>query len=287
MLLTLSTACVRDLVMPKGRRKPEIQLLDLPAYANEQLGLHGLVVTTDLLKGADRARVEALRERADKAGCACLVLVESDPQPLADPNDDKGEKAIERTEKVISAAAILGCNAAAIEISGPDREDTFELAIDRLQIAVERAEKLEMNLLISPGPGLTADAERVTELIKRVARFRVMTYPDFQKAAESGDPVSYLRRLTPYAGAVCASTVEFAPEKEPDGGADDLLAALEGLDDPEHSAYDLNPMIEAVRAVGFDGSVALDYRGEGDVTLGLLKSRAAVEAALVAAEEQG
>ena len=59
--------------------KPKLDLLDLPTYARNDLGLHGLNLSSELLAGVNRERLEKLRERADKAGCACLLLSMSDP----------------------------------------------------------------------------------------------------------------------------------------------------------------------------------------------------------------
>ncbi|MBX3364886.1 MAG: sugar phosphate isomerase/epimerase [Phycisphaeraceae bacterium] len=276
MLFTLSTSCLRPLLLGTGTRKPKLDLMDVPRFARDQLGLHGLTLSTDLLAGASRRTLEALRERADKAACACLVLIESEPQPFGSEDPNLGDGAVERTERVIQAAHILGCNAAAVQVAGADDATSFENATDRLKVALERAERLELNLLISPTDGLTNRAERVTELIKAVGRFRMMTFPDFERAAKTDNPVAYLRRLTPYAGAVCASTVKFTTavgEDEPDWSA---------LTDRsfEHEAYPVAPLIDAVQSVGFDGALAIEYRGRGDVTLGLLKTRAVLEAAL-------
>jgi hypothetical protein len=47
-----------------------------------------------------------------------------------------------------------------------------------------------------------------------------------------------------------------------------------------HEPYDLGAMVEAIASVGYDGSVAVDYRGDGDLTLGLLRSRSALELAI-------
>ena len=44
------------------------------------MGLGGLNLSTDLLVGADRARLERVRERSDRASCSCLLLIESEAQ---------------------------------------------------------------------------------------------------------------------------------------------------------------------------------------------------------------
>lgn len=278
MLLTLTTSMIRNLVAPR-RGKPKMDLLDTPQFAHETLGLRGLHLTTDLLVGITRDRLEELRERADKVGCACLLLIEPEAQPFADRSQDKGDGAIERTHRVLQAAHLLGCNAAAIRIAGQDNDDAFARAVERLKHTVERAERLEINLLIAPTKGLTARPDRLTDLIKAIGRFRVMTYPDFALASQTEDPVAYLRRLTPYAGAVCASTLAF----ECEGTEADWERLATGP--IPHVGYDLTPLVKAVRSVGFDGALGIDYRGKGDATLGAMMSRSVLEAALLADDD--
>ncbi len=272
MILTLAISTLRPLLIARGSSK--LSILDVPAFVKETLGLNGLHLTTERLSGYTRANLEQLRDRADKAACACLVLQETAPQSLADARSDVGERAVDRVQRVIEAAHVLGCNAAVISINAKDDDVSFERAVDRIREAVETAERLEINLLISPTEGLTADAERVTDMIKKIGRFRVMTYPDFQTASKAADPIAHLRRLTPYAGAVVASTMGF---KEMQGEEQDLAGGA------THVGFDLDEMVKTVVSVGYDGPLAVDYQGEGDVTMGALLSREALEAAIEAA----
>lgn len=279
MLLTmsLSSPAVVKGLSPQG-------LLGAPREVREQFGLSGLNLSTSLLKGADRTALAGLRDAADRAGCACLVLVEP-PIALADPRGRKADEALARARRLVEAASLLGCNSLAMGVTGKDDDDTFELAVDQLKEVAEAAEKRELNVLISPTEGLTEDPDRVAELIKRVGGFRIGTYPDFETASKSKDPIAYLRRLAPYAWAVNASTIEFvdlAEEAglEESGNEDDELDALaELLAAPEHVTYDLDAMVQAIAAVGYDGTLAVDYRGDAG-TLGIRQSCEALEAAL-------
>lgn len=277
MLLTLTATSMRS-AMAKGRagdKKPKLDLLDLPAFAREELGLHGLNLATELLAGVTRDRIERLRERADKAGCACLLLIESDPQPLGEQAEASGGGAVERLHRVVQAAHVLGCSAIALRAVGTDDPAVFQRTVDRLRKVVERAERLELNVLIAPMAGLTSTPERITDLIKKVGGFRVGTYPDFQAAAASTDPIGYLRRLTPYASVVCAATLKFKGEKDADPN-----------EPAPHEPYDLTPLVEAILSVGYDGTLALDYRGTGDAKLGIIRSRVALERLLAVAPEE-
>jgi sugar phosphate isomerase/epimerase len=279
MLLTmsLSSPAVVKGLSPQG-------LIGAPRAVHEQFGLSGLNLSTSVLKGADRAALAGLRDAADRAGCACLVLVEP-PLALADPRGTRADEALARARRLVEAASLLGCNSLALGVAGKNDDDTFELAVDQLKEITEAAEKRELNILISPADGLTADPDRVAELIKRVGGFRIGTYPDFQTASKAKDPIAYLRRLAPYAWAVSASTIEFvdlAEEAglEESGNEDEELDALaELLSAPEHVTYDIDAMVQAIAAVGYDGTLAVDYRGDAG-TLGIRQSCEALEAAL-------
>lgn len=295
MLLTLTVSAKRPVLT--GRRG-KVDLLTLPARIREELGLHGMNLATDMLAGADRSTISGLRDAADKSRCACLLLIELNALPLTSMRAD-GEKAQARVMNILEAASLLGCNSAAIGIAGPKTDLAAEHAIERLKPIVERAESLEVNLLLSPREGLTEEPDDLTGLIKRVGGFRIGTFPDFAAAQRSDDPAGYLRRLTPYASVVQATTMEFGdppepedtpvseakpakPESEPSDPAEALLAAIESLDDEvypvaPHIGYDLEPMLKSVVSVGFDGTMAISYEGEGDPTLGVERSRDALE----------
>lgn len=206
------------------------------------------------------------------------MLIEPDPQNFGSKDDKPALAAAERMSRVVDAAQILGCSAAAMRVTAPDDDEALLRVAGRLRPIMERAEKLDINLILAPEKGLTARPERVTELLKKVGGFRIGTYPDFETAAAQKDAVAYLHRLTPYASAVCASTTKFsASGKSPKADATLDEMAMKGA---VHSAYDLKPLIEAVISVGYDGPLALDYRGPGDVSVGIGLSRDAILNAL-------
>jgi sugar phosphate isomerase/epimerase len=243
-----------------------MQLTDLPRFTREMLNLYGLNVSTNLLAGADFQRLDQLRDAADKASCPCLVLIESEPQPFTDPNEAKGEQVVDRVGRVIQAANRLGCNSAAVAVCGADTPAGFAEATDRFKRILHAAERLEVNLLLMSHPGLTASPERLTDLIKKIGGFRVGTFPDFQAASASENPTHFLRRLTPYASALTASSVKFAPAKKPPGFV--------------HEPYDLAGLAATVTSVGYTGTIAIDYRGEDDPETGIVQTRTILEAAL-------
>jgi sugar phosphate isomerase/epimerase len=268
MLLTLSASSLRSRLAPRKGGKPStdgptLTLNDLPRFARQTLGLHGLNLITPMLAGADAGKLDALREAADKASCPILVLHETEPQPFGADDETAGSSAVERTLRVVKAAHRLGCNSIAVSVGGPDGEDAFENAIERLKEVLKPAEKMEVNILLAPAPGMTAEPDRLTELIKKVGGFRIGTFPNYFDASRFSDPGLYLRRLVPYASALTASCVSFRPGTA--GGK------------PVHEPYDLVEYTKVVQAVGYTGTLAIEYRGEGDPVEPLKAAKAVLE----------
>ena len=294
-MYSLNVNSIRSLLKKRGKNALSVQ--DLPRYTHEHLGLRALNLSTDLLKGMGRTEITRIRDNGDKVGCICLMLSEPEALDLGNSNENKADAAIDRMSRVIVAGSVLGCNAVSMSINAKDSDDVFELVSERMKQVLESADQVDINVLISPTSGLTQDPDRTTELVKAIGGFRIGTLPDFVAAHESGDATHYLRRLTPYATVVNASTLGFV-EAEPDdeamqaaeglSGLDALAAELEAMDDsapPVHVGYELEPMVSAIKAVGFSGNIALDYRGDGDGTLGVLQTKDAIEAALVSLAE--
>jgi len=300
MMFSLNPNSIRDVLKRRGSRA--VRVIELPKYTIDQFGLRALNLTTELLKGMSPDDLAEIRDAGDRVGCACLLLSQGAPIGVGEKDASKNDQAVDRIRRIIRAAGILGCNSVSIRLKGKDTDEVFDRSAETMKRALETADKAEMNLLIEPSEGLTEDPERLTDLVKAIGGFRIGTMPDFEAAARSGDPIVYLKRLTPYAAVVNASTLAFtlpdpekgdagAPERDEDaapGGLEELAAELEGMMDappPVHEGFDLNALVGAISAVGFDGNIALDYRGEEDGTLGVLHAKDAIEAALRAAAE--
>lgn len=286
-------------------------LTELPSFVRNELGLTGLLLTTDLLVGADRSRLMHVLECADKAACPVLALAEVNPLPLADPDDRKADAAVERCLRVAQAAHWMGCSAFAVPVLGVDTEEAMELAAERLKGVARKAEKLDLNLCISPCVGLTKTPEKVGELLKKIGGFRIGTMPDFAAAAGSADKIAYLRRLVPYASMVIASGVKFelagggkgeaapakrkaappaaapppvppAPAAKPKGKAKAKVVE-EVEDEPpapvevKHTAYDIKEMASVLVSVGYEGPIAIDFRGTGDPVPGIMHIKGVLE----------
>lgn len=237
-----------------------MSLLDLPDYACNHLQLRGLNIPASMLAGWSLEDLDRLRDRADKASCPCLVLVEDTGLKLAEP-EPACQEAIERVRRLAKAANRLGCNAISLCFEAPDTDDAFDQVAMQLKTLMPSLERLELNVLIAPFSGLTESPDRLTDLIKRVGGFRIGSMPNFGHAASTGNHVETLRKLAPYAGAIHATVNGFSKKGE-------------------HKGYSLTECVQAIRSVGFLNTLAIDYVGTGDPHKDIELARLELQAAL-------
>ncbi|MCZ6835439.1 MAG: TIM barrel protein [Planctomycetota bacterium] len=235
-------------------------LLDIPDYANRHLKLRGVNVPASMLSGWSLEDLDQLRDRADKATCPCLVLVEDTGLKLGAPEPLASEAAT-RVRRLATAANRLGCNAISLCFDAPNTDEAFDNVSTQLKALMPSLERLELNVLIAPYKGLTTSPDRLTDLIKRVGGFRIGSMPNFGHAAESGNTVETLRKLAPYAGAIHATVLGFTKKGQ-------------------HKGFDLSECVKAIRSVGFLNTLAIDFIGEGDPVENIEMARVQLEAAL-------
>lgn len=293
MLVTLCASALRSRM--KGHGSGNLTVVDLPRVARDELGLSGMVMPTELLVGADRQLLTKILESADKVQCPCLVLIESKPLQLAAARDADAAIAVDRCQRVAQAAAWLGCSAFSLKVEAEDTDDRLMLAALNLKPVSRRSEKLELNLCLQPHPGLTANPERLTELLKKIGGFRVGTLPTFTGALASDDPMGYMRRLAPYASAILVQadglagspTEKVAPKKRTAAKAKPpkVKTKAQMAADPDSVPPPLPPvpemtgnvatrdLVDVLLAVGFDGPLALDFVGSGDPIPALIAMR--------------
>jgi len=255
MLLTLSARSVAPLLTGP---KATLDLFSLPRMAITEFEFRGLNVQTRFLAGMAMPDIERLRDQADKVGCPWLALIEEDAHDPGTTDPAAAERAQERIGRVLKVAQKLGCSSVAIALIVPSEDPAFDRATERIKKYLGTAEKLDLNLLLMPAEGKPINPEHLTRLIRKVGGFRMGALPDFQAAAESGAPADYLRALTPYASTVTAVSLGFDKKGN-------------------HKGFDALACLNAVKAVGFEGSLSLEYRGSGN-PLGALEATRALYA---------
>lgn len=240
LLLTLTTASLQTLLDPKA--DPPRTLMDVPDFTINTLQLRGLNINAAMLSGWGFSELDALRDRADKAACPCLVLVEEDPLPFGSNDEAKQKAASDRVRRLAVAGNRLGCNALAVSCLAHDDDDRLEGCADHLKEVMSDIENLDVNLLLMPHEGLTADPDRLTELIKRIGGFRIGAMPIYGRSSDEAVELEHLRKLAPYAGAI-----HLRVDKYTRAG--------------KHKGLGLSSAIDTIRKVGYLNTVTIDYTG--------------------------
>lgn len=246
ILLTLSAGSLRPLLREKDPRCKDV--FAVPQFAATDLQLRGLNLPADLLAGFGIVDIDRLRDEADRAHCPVLLVSEEAPIDFTD-RSAQWEKSLDRIHRLATATHRLGCPALAVRAAAPATDEAYEATAVGVKQALKRIERFELNLLLAPHAGLTADATKLTELIKKIGGFRIGSYPSFQHAFESGELEKTLRKLAPYAPAIAASVRGFAKSGE-------------------HEGYSLEACVESVRSVGYANTLALDFVGAAEPPAG-------------------
>lgn len=252
LMLTLTSGSVSTLF--KGSA-PEA-LCTVPSMAMEQMGLRGLNIDAAQLGGWSPKDLTELKDRADKAACPCLVLV--DRTVLTFGGQDAAE-GTDRIQRLAAAADRLGCNAISIvpAIDAHD-EEAQERAVEQLRTAMRAVEARELNLLLAVGSGLVSTADGLIDLVKRVGGFRIGVLPIY---GDGDDPVDHLRRLAPYAGAVHIRVEGFTTRGK-------------------HSGADLAQAVQALKRVGYQSTIAIEFTGSTKAEASIEKARVILQQAI-------
>lgn len=258
MLLTLTASSLQHY----RRAKKPLAVEDIPEFVAEELGLRGLSLNAGLLKGKSIADLERLRDRADRAHCPVLVLVEEEEQDFVSVAGLRAAE--ERLGRLGLAASKLGCPNLAIRCA-KFVEGAGDQAAASIKRTLAKLDRFDVHLLIRPGDGVTADPARMADLIKRIGGFRIGALPSFSAAAATGDAPAALRRLAPYAQAIEATVKAFTKAGK-------------------HDAWSLDACLDAVRDVGYQNTVAIDYVGRADPVESIKRARDVLAKAIEAEE---
>ena len=232
VLLTLAIQSLNTLIND-GKQ----DIFDIPCLAESELGLRGVMVDSEHLSGWDQGAYDIFRNNADKAKSPCLLVRDNTPMDILGDS----ESALERIHRLSIAANRLGCNALAITPKFPDEDQAVNFIIEQIRTAMIGVERLELNLLLQPCDGLTSDPDQLVEIIKQIGGFRIGTLPTFKAASATGDGISALKKLAPYAGGIVADF--------PTGRGKKNIDPVEGL--------------KVVREVGYSNTLAINYLGKG------------------------
>jgi len=205
------------------------------------------------------------------------------------------------------------------DCAGKEANDrTFDHHVGFYRHVVERVDRLELNVLVEPATGWLGEPNWLIELVKKVGGFRIGTLPTFEAACRTPDCVAALRQTAPYAGAVLGSfgdndvpevpaesELPQADEPPADKPAKKMMkkkktagkspsrsatatatrTSKKTTRRPKVKAESAAPSrfvecVAALRAVGYEQILALDYLGSRDSVAAINAARARIEALL-------
>lgn len=245
ILLSLSGAC---LLQPLPRKGTQLELLDMPRFVAEELELRGLNVPVAMIRGQPAARLEQLRDQADRAQCPCLVLYQDDQFDF----DRAPEVATTALKNLARAAKLLGCAELAIRV-GYSAERVGPISTAMKQALGEIAQ-FEVNLLVRPSISPCDDPGLLMDLIRKIGGFHISAMPSFAHAHATGDPVATLRKLAPYSAAIEVSIQGFNKQGD-------------------HLDWSLDEYVGTLVTLGYLNKFSLDWRGTTNWVLGIQKAR--------------
>ena len=198
-----------------------------------------------------------MKERADNVGVKSLLIMVDDEGDLGLSNDKERKKSIENHFKWVNAAKILGCHSIRVNAFGERAKEAFRTAIiDSMGQLSDYAIKENINIIIENHGLYSSDGKLITEIIKKVNKPNVGTFPDFGNwclsakwgstqgdCSEAYDRYQGVSEFLPFAKAVSAKSYNFN-------------------DMGEDSKIDYYKMLQIVKNSGYNGHIGIEYEGE-------------------------
>lgn len=213
---------------------------------------------TNFSKEAMALFVEKCNAESKKYDMKNLLIMIDGQGDLATTNAKERKVAVENHYKWVDAAAAMGCHSIRVNLSGStDPEEWISNAVDGLtQLAVYAKEK-NVNIIVENHGGLSSDAAKLAEVMKKIAMPNCGTLPDFGNfclrredgsvyngpCAEEYDRYQGTRELMPYAKGVSAKSYNF------DASGNE-------------TTIDFYKMLQIIKDSGYKGYIDVEYEGE-------------------------
>ncbi|MDP7574018.1 MAG: TIM barrel protein, partial [Phycisphaerales bacterium] len=196
----------------------ELSAEDFPTFTRERFGITGVEYVNSFFKdrSTDDAWLSALDTRCKEAGVKSVLIMIDGEGALGDPDRSARSKAVENHYRWLHAAAALGCHG--IRVNVPSKgtpEQQRDLCATGLSDLLERADAMNLNVMIENHGGLSSNGGWLSSLIALVDHPRLGSLPDFGNfildwdTHEMYDRYQGVDELLPYAKALSAKSHDF------------------------------------------------------------------------------
>ncbi|NUY79517.1 sugar phosphate isomerase/epimerase [Flavobacterium sp. MAH-1] len=235
------------------------------AKVAKEFGFEGLEYVSSFYlpeKGKEhelRTTVHELKKRSGDFGLQ-NVLIMVDEGDLSTANEETRKKTIDAHYKWIDSAAELGCHSIRVNLFGGETEKTPEIwmqkSAESLRQLCEVASKSKLNVIVENHQLLSADAAKVSKIMKMVNLPNCGTLPDFGnfclkreggarfegKCIEEYDRYKGMAELLPFAKGVSAKSYDFNASGE-------------------ETTMDYKRLLKLVKDSGYKGFIGVEYEG--------------------------
>jgi sugar phosphate isomerase/epimerase len=239
---------------PDSVLKGDADPLDFPVLARSAFGIEAVEYVNTFYFGhaRDEAYFAELKRRADGEGVRSLLIMCDALGNTGDETEAARQQAVENHQPWLAAAANLGCHAIRVNAAGQgSREEVSRRVAESLHALGERAQKLELSVLVENHGGYSSDGGWLATTIARADHPSVGTLPDFgnfrisprgEEPVVSYDRYRGVEELMRAARAVSAKSYDFDE------------AGLE-------TTIDYPRMLRIVADAGYRGHIGVEYEG--------------------------
>jgi len=227
----------------------ELDNRDFPKAAKRTHGFDTIEYVNQFFrdKATDAEYIGDLRKRADDEGVRTLLIMCDGLGRLGDPDEAARARAVDAHVPWLEASKTLGGHSIRVNAeSAGERDEQSKLVADGLRRLAERAEAMQMNVIVENHGGWSSDAEWLMKTIRRGDHPRLGTLPDFGNFRISRerefDRYEGVRLMMPLAKAVSAKSHDFD-------------------DDGNERFTDYRRMMRIVVDAGYRGHVGVEYEG--------------------------
>ncbi len=231
-----------------------IDNLDFAPTAKKDFGISAVEHVNKFFKtrARDKPYLRELKKRADDNGVRSLLIMVDGEGPLAEPDNNIRNKAIQSHYQWVEAAQFLGCHSIRVNLEGKgNANDLAGPAIDGLASLANFAKDFNINVVVENHGGPSSNAAWLAKIIGQVRMPNCGTLPDFgnfcitkedDKCIEEYDRYQGMQELLPFAKAVSAKSYDF------DAAGNE-------------TKIDFKRMMEMVKASGYQGYIGVEYEG--------------------------
>ena len=230
----------------------ELAAEDFPTMTRERFGITGVEYVNSFFK--DRSKddkwLAALAATCEEAGVTSVLIMVDGEGALGDPDRAARARAVEHHYRWLHAAAALGCHGIRVNVpSDGTPEQQRDLCAKGLSELLERANEMNLNVMIENHGGLSSNGAWLASLIRLVDHPRLGSLPDFGNfildwdTREMYDRYKGVDELLPLAKALSAKSHDF-----------------DEAGNETHTDY--GRMFELVRRHRYTGWVGVEYEGD-------------------------